>query len=84
MPTYLNQSYTVEQYNELERKTGLKHEWHAGRVYAMTGASARHNLLVANTIAAFHGQLRGSTCRIYPSDLRLYIEYAQLYTYPDA
>ena len=50
----------------------------------MTGASARHNLIVANLIASLHAQLRGKNCTVYPSDLRLKVESTSLYTYPDA
>ncbi|HEX6292845.1 MAG TPA: hypothetical protein VFZ66_26910 [Herpetosiphonaceae bacterium] len=40
-------------------------------MYAMTGGTAHHNLIVANIIALLHGQLRGSSCGVFPSDLRL-------------
>lgn len=74
---------TVQQYFALEETAEMKHEYYRGSIYAMTGASARHNLIVANMIAMLHGQLRGSPCRVFPSDLRLKVEQTGLYTYPD-
>src|SRR5687768_4159928 len=76
-------SISVDDYFELEAASDTKHEYCHGSVYAMTGASARHNLIVANVIAGLHGQLRGKRCSVYPSDLRVYIEATGLYTYPD-
>ncbi len=74
---------TTEQYFTFEETSEGKHEYHRGAIYAMTGGTARHNLIVANLIALFHGQLRGTACRVFPSDLRLKIEQTGLYTYPD-
>src|SRR5438874_479635 len=78
-PRYLS----FEEYIALEEKTSIKHEYYRGAVYAMTGASPRHNLIVANVIASLHGQLGGKSCTVYPSALRIKIEQTGLYTYPD-
>lgn len=74
---------TTDQYFTLEEGSDVKHEYYRGAIYAMTGGTARHNLIVANIIALLHGQLRGTPCHVFPSDLRLKIESAGLYTYPD-
>ena len=58
-------------------------EYVAGEVFAMTGATEAHNLIVANVIAGLHGQLKGKPCRVYPSDLKLRIEADNVGTYPD-
>ena len=71
------------EYLAIEEETGIKHEYYRGQVYAMTGASAQHNLIVSNIIASLHQQLRQSPCRVFPSDLRLQISQTGLYTYPD-
>ncbi len=52
-------------------------------MFAMAGASARHNLIVMNTGAFLREQLRQRPCLVYPSDLKLKIEATGLYTYPD-
>lgn len=78
-----HQHLSLDVYTDLERSSGIKHEYYRGSVYAMTGASPRHNLIVANVIALLHAQLRGRSCTVYPSDLRIKVEQTGLYTYPD-
>jgi Uma2 family endonuclease len=72
-----------EEYLAFELGAETKHEYHDGQVYPMTGASPRHNRIVANLIVQIGGQLRGGPCRVYPSDLRLRVAATGLYTYPD-
>lgn len=74
---------SLPEYFDLEATSDLKHEYYRGAIYAMTGASARHNLIVANIIGLLHSQLRRSACRVFPSNLRLKIEQTGLYTYLD-
>lgn len=78
-----HQHVSLDAYTDLEASTGLKHEYYRGSVYAMTGASPRHNLIVANVIALLHAQLRGRACTVYASDQRIKVEQTGLYTYPD-
>ncbi len=75
---------SIEEYFQLEESGEGKHEYYQGAIYAMTGASTRHNLIAVNITSALHPQLRGKSCIVYPSDLRLKIESSGLYTYPDA
>lgn len=70
-----------QAYLEQERRSPRKHEFCNGEVFAMTGASPGHNLLVMNIGAALHGQLKRRPCRVYPSDLR--VQLADGYVYPD-
>jgi Uma2 family endonuclease len=77
------QVWTPERYLAFERASETKHEYLAGEIFAMTGASENHNLITGNTLASLHTQLRRTPCRIYPSDMRLKVPAAGLYTYPD-
>ena len=72
-----------EEYLLFERASQTKHEYYHGRVYAMTGAKAAHNLIAGNTLAALHLQLRAKSCQIYPSDMRVKVMKSGLHTYPD-
>jgi Uma2 family endonuclease len=74
---------TEAEYLELERASHSKHEYFAGDVFAMTGASEQHNLIASNVNASLHRQLRGRSCRIYPSDMRIKVVQTGLNTYPD-
>jgi Uma2 family endonuclease len=75
---------TPAEYLAFERNQEQKHEYWHGQVYLMAGAKARHNLITANVIAGLHLQLRGRSCSVYPSDMRVLIPATGLYTYPDA
>ncbi len=77
-----NKKWTVEEYLAFERASEEKHEYLAGEVYLMAGASENHNLIVANLIITIGIQLRNRPCRIYPSDMRVRVFNAN-YAYPD-
>lgn len=72
-----------EEYLEIERSTGEKHEFLQGHVLAMAGASPEHGELCANLISLFKTALRGRPCKVYPSDLKVRVSEDGLYTYPD-
>ena len=74
---------SLEEYLELERSSEEKHELLDGQVYAMGGASLRHNLIVTNLVAELRQNLRDSPCRVFPSDLRVQVRENRHYTYPD-
>lgn len=75
--------YTPEEYLALERQADYKSEYFAGEIFAMTGASRKHNLVAGNVLASLHAQLKGRPCEIYPSDMRVKVSPTGLYTYPD-
>ena len=64
--------------------TDQRSEFVAGEVFAMTGATETHNLIVANVVRELGNALKGRPCRVYPSDLKVRIEAENVGTYPDA
>ena len=74
---------TPEEYLAKERKALTKSEYRDGRIYSMPGASREHNLITGNTLVEIHIQLRNRICEVYPSDMRVKVSAAGLYTYPD-
>lgn len=70
-------------YLQLERGAETKSEFFQGEMFAMAGASRRHNQIVANLIIELGNRLRGGGCRVYPSEMRLKVSESGLYTYPD-
>jgi Uma2 family endonuclease len=77
--------YSFEDWLADERANAdARHEYVAGEVFAMTGASENHNVIVANITAALTLQMRGRPeCRVYASDLKVQIEAADAGKYPD-
>ena len=74
---------TPEEYLAAERKAETKSEYFGGEVFAMVGASKRHNLIAANIIRVFGNQLVDRPCNVYPSDMRVKVSATGKYTYPD-
>lgn len=72
-----------EDYLAMERRSEARSEYLDGEIFAMTGASERHNLLAGNLYTAFRAQLRPRGCRVYVSDMRVKVSATGLYTYPD-
>ncbi len=75
--------YTVEEYLTLERSASCKSEFHDGQIYAMTGASRKHNLITVNIAREISGQLKKRPCEAYGSDMRVKAAEARSYHYPD-
>lgn len=75
---------TPAEYLSWERREEVKHEYVSGTIMSMAGASPKHNLILSNIIAATGSFLKGKSCNIYPSDLRIYVKSKESYFYPDA
>jgi Uma2 family endonuclease len=83
MSSQTHSQFTPQEYLAIERSSQQKNEYLNGEIFAMGGASERHNLIVGNVFASLHGQLRGQPCKVYSSDMRVKITITGLYTYPD-
>lgn len=74
---------TPAEYLALERQAEYRSEYLNGEIFAMTGASRKHNLIAGNIFAEFKQQLKGRPCEAYVSDMRVKVTATGLYTYPD-
>jgi Uma2 family endonuclease len=74
---------TVEEYLQLEEQSPIKHEYIDGQIYAMAGASDAHVTIAGNLFALLRNHIRGMSCRIYISDMKVRIESLNRYYYPD-
>jgi Uma2 family endonuclease len=75
----------VEDYLAYETDGRLRHEYLAGEIFAMTGASLEHNIISGNLFNAISNHLRGGPCRAFMSDfkVRLKIGMDEIFYYPD-
>lgn len=75
--------YTPAEYLAMEEVSPLKHEFYEGQIYMMAGGSADHSLIGVNLTSELRHKLRAKPCRVFNSDLRLYVPETTLFTYPD-
>lgn len=74
---------TTEQYLSQERQSDTKSEYFDGEIFAMAGASREHNQISANLVRVLGNQLLDKPCSVYSSDMKVRIDKARKYTYPD-
>ena len=74
---------TEEEYLSIERAAEFKSEFYGGRMYAMSGGSSAHALIIPNLAAELRSALKQKTCTVYVTELRLRIVPRGSYTYPD-
>ncbi|MEM9556440.1 MAG: Uma2 family endonuclease [Acidobacteriota bacterium] len=74
---------TASEYLAAEREAEERHEFMAGEIWAMSGASLRHGQIVWNLVEALGPRLRASGCRGYANDLRVRVPLCDAYFYPD-
>ena len=72
-----------ETYLEGERVSPIKHEYRKGQVYAMVGAKKSHIVLGANLTTLLNIHLADSPCLVLNSDIKVRLEEANCYYYPD-
>ena len=80
---YGKNKLTPEEYLEWESNALQKHEYYRGELFAMAGASVRHNVIAKNLMIGIGVRLQGKQCQPYGSDLRIHIPENTLFTYPD-
>ena len=72
-----------EDYLAGEKVSPIKHEYRQGEIYAMAGASKAHVIISLNAATLLRNHLRGSGCIPYMADMKVRIEAADCYYYPD-
>ena len=72
-----------EEYLRWESMQPEKHEYVAGEVFAMGGASRRHVTISGNLFAALDEALFGTPCRVYMADMKIEIATTSSFFYPD-
>ncbi|MDP2904065.1 MAG: Uma2 family endonuclease [Methylovulum sp.] len=76
---YLNE----QDYLALEHAADTRHEYVDGQLYAMAGASERHNRIAGNVFFQLRAASRGGHCGVFISDMKLKLAWHKAYYYPD-
>jgi len=74
---------TPEQYIRQERNSDTKHEYYGGEIFVLAGVSRQHNLITLNVSSELSTRLKKRSDTVYSCAMRVKIEQAGLYTYPD-
>lgn len=75
--------FDADAFLEWEAQQEQKHEYLHGEVFAMVGARREHVVVALNLAAALKQRLRGGPCQAYVADLKLQVEAADAFFYPD-
>src|SRR2546421_12532355 len=73
---------SVADYLAGERDVDVRHEYVDGQVYAMAGASDRHNRIALNIASRLNDQLADDRCEAFMADMKVRVT-EDLYYYPD-
>lgn len=73
---------TVAEYLAGEQESPVRYEYVMGQVYAMAGASDRHNRIALNLATRFSLHLDGKRCEAFISDMKVRVAEDVFY-YPD-
>ncbi|WP_449230475.1 Uma2 family endonuclease [Azospirillum doebereinerae] len=84
MPNALRKPWiSPEDYLSAEKVAEIRHEYVDGEIFAMVGASRRHAGIVGNVFVALRQAARSRGCSAYTNDVKVRIEAANAYYYPD-
>ena len=75
-------NYTIEEYQNMERRSATKSEFFDGKVLATAASNRVNNLIATNTTIAIGSRLQGQKCEIYVNDMRVQLD-AKHISYPD-
>ena len=76
---------SIDDYLDGETRTEIKHEYLAGEVVAMGGASAKHGLVAGALHAALIPHARCKGCQLFIADMKVRVEHTgqTYFYYPD-
>ncbi|BAP54576.1 hypothetical protein THII_0279 [Thioploca ingrica] len=74
---------TSTDYLAGEQVSPIKHEYRGGQVYAMAGAKKAHVLIGSHLTTLLNNHLRDLPCIVLGSDIKVRLESAHCFYYPD-
>jgi Uma2 family endonuclease len=76
---------SIEDYLAAETGSEVRHEYLGGVVYAMAGETTIHNQIAGNLYVAVRQHLKGKSCRVFMSDIRVNFKLRgdDYFYYPD-
>jgi Uma2 family endonuclease len=85
MTVALEKSFTVEQYLQLERRSGERYAFYDGKIERMAGGTIAHNRIARNLLGLLYNlTVRKPHLEVFASDQKIYLPEYRYYLYPDA
>ncbi len=75
--------FSQEEYLAWEADQQERYEYLAGELFCMVGVRQSHAIVAGNIFSELHQQLKGKPCRPFISDMKLKIDAAEAFCYPD-
>ena len=76
-------SMTAAEFVAWDAGQSVRHEFVRGEVFAMAGAGEAHVTVAGNVYLLLRQHLHGTSCRTFITDMKLRVEAADAYFYPD-
>lgn len=77
------ETITADEYLTGEQTSSIRHEYIAGQVFAMAGASEKHNRIAGNVFFHLRAATRGTHCGVFMGDMKVHIATSEIFYYPD-
>ena len=74
---------SAAEYLERERAAETRSEYINGVIVEMSGGTMAHDIIAGNIFRLIGNQLVGRPCRVFTSNMKVRIERANLFRYPD-
>ena len=78
-----NSAFSGTNYLAWEAEQSERHIYVRGEVFSMAGGTAEHNSAALNAALTLNQHLKGTPCKVFIGDMRLHIQAADCYYYPD-
>lgn len=80
-----NLKYSAEEYFDIDKQSADRYEYENGYIWAMSGTTTTHNLLVQNLMFSFRDKIKQKKrkCKIFTENIRLEVAAKKAYYYPD-
>jgi Uma2 family endonuclease len=83
MVDYSLQTYSVEDYFEVEKHSEIRHEYDNGLLIPLLGNTLNANEIVSNFMVSLRAKIRKNGFRLFTHSVRTILQEQRLYRYPD-
>ena len=80
----LQTDLSIQEYLAFEKEATLRHEYHAGEIFAMAGGTRNHGKLGLNIGTELNLIERGRACTTFNGDVKIWIAEERKFLYPEA